>query len=153
MTPSSHNNVAIQSFKPILIKLASQWCVDWYKCVFGFLNFKLFYFRWREEAPSLSPWNCRSPWDPSLPEVYWASHPQAPLPASRSWDCSGFQDWPPLPERCHRSPAGIAVTLQSLCYVLHKWISRSTTRFIPTNRDCLIVKRGPYKGVLLCDHA
>lgn len=53
-------------------------------------------------------WNRGSSWDPSVPEVHWVADPQASVPASGSWDRSGFQDRLAFPERCHRCLAGVS---------------------------------------------
>ncbi len=53
-------------------------------------------------------WNRGSSWDPSVPEVHRVADPQASVPASGSWDCSGFQDRLAFPERCHRRLAGVS---------------------------------------------
>lgn len=42
--------------------------------------------------------NCRSPWDPSLPEIHRASDPKASLPTSGPWNRSRFQVRPSFPE-------------------------------------------------------
>ena len=49
----------------------------------------------------------RSPWDPSLPEIHWAPHPKAPLPASCPRNRTGLQVGPSLPELCHRRAPGV----------------------------------------------
>ena len=50
---------------------------------------------WQCQEASLLHVGYRStPWDPSLPEVYWAPHQEAPL---NSQDCPGLQDGPALP--------------------------------------------------------
>ena len=60
---------------------------------------------WSQETSSLQARYCGSSWDQALPEIHRTADPQAALPASGPWDCSGLQDWSTLPEFCCDGPS------------------------------------------------
>ena len=57
-------------------------------------------YRGRKEASSLSPWYCGVARNSTLPEVNWASHSEAAVPTTRTWNRSRFQDGLALPVVC-----------------------------------------------------
>ena len=59
------------------------------------------FHRWSKETPQVPPWHRRSPSNPTLPKVYRAFDPQAPLPALGQRASAGAQDRVALPISCH----------------------------------------------------